>query len=171
MTTTAYFPENLDDYAPWVAWHGLIAPYGMCQCGCGQKTTVAPISNKIRRGHLAGHPVRYVFGHINGSSQSLLDAFWKYVTPGDSELCWEWQGYRTVAGYGHISFGRSNRNQMRSHRVSWQIHYGSIPNGLWVLHKCDNPPCCNPNHLFLGTPKDNFDDMCQKGRQGEAFRK
>lgn len=169
MSSAPYFPENLDDYAPWVGRHGLLAPYGECQCGCGQKTTIAPVSNKVRLGHLAGHPVRFVFGHINGASQSLSDAFWKYVTPGDSQLCWEWQGHRVASGYGHLSFGQATNKVKAAHRISWEIHYGPIPDGLWVLHKCDNRACCNPSHLFLGTAKDNFDDMLQKGRQGKDF--
>lgn len=53
-----------------------------------------------------------------------------------------------------------------SHRVAWTISHGPIPDGLWVLHRCDNPPCCNPAHLFLGTVSDNNKDMCAKGRHG-----
>lgn len=72
--------------------------------------------------------------------------------------CWEWMGYR--ARYGVIKYG----SVKKVHRVAWEIFVGPIPNGLNVLHKCDNPPCFNPDHLFLGTQADNVRDCCRKGR-------
>jgi len=77
--------------------------------------------------------------------------------------CWEWQRATNNIGYGMI---RDNEIQgMRTtHRVSYEIHKGKIPNGRLVLHTCDNPACCNPDHLFLGTHKDNSQDMIEKGR-------
>lgn len=75
--------------------------------------------------------------------------------------CWEWQGTLRRFGYGKVCFcGRS----LSAHRVSWELFNGRIPNGLWVLHRCDNPPCCNPDHLFLGTRLDNMRDCASKGR-------
>lgn len=68
---------------------------------------------------------------------------------------------RTQSGYALMKFGKSTRG---AHRVSWMVHRGEIPEGMWVLHKCDNPICINPEHLFLGFPKDNTDDMVGKGR-------
>lgn len=55
--------------------------------------------------------------------------------------------------------------ERRAHRVAYTLAFGPIPKGMWVLHRCDNPPCCNPKHLFLGTRRDNIDDMIRKGRQ------
>jgi HNH endonuclease len=74
--------------------------------------------------------------------------------------CWEWQAGKTK-GYGTFSH---NGKIVYAHRVSWELTNGFIPNDLWVLHKCDNPACVNPEHLFLGTRQDNTDDMMHKGR-------
>ncbi len=81
--------------------------------------------------------------------------------------CWEFQGYCDAWGYGQISAGEPPH--MRSaHRVMWEIVHGPIPESLKVLHSCDNPPCANPAHLFLGTHKDNMADMAVKGRSPSA---
>ena len=80
--------------------------------------------------------------------------------------CWEWTGAVDRKGYGRIhSFGDT-----RTHRLSWELHYGPIPDGLWVLHRCDNPPCVRPDHLFLGTVADNSADMYAKDRQARGPR-
>jgi hypothetical protein len=74
--------------------------------------------------------------------------------------CWEWMGYKQNGRYGKLScLG------MQTHRYSWTIHHGAIPEGLSVLHHCDNPKCVNPKHLFLGTQQDNLADMRSKGHQ------
>lgn len=70
-----------------------------------------------------------------------------------------------VAGYGHIHAGDGTRKSLGAHRASWMLAHGPIPPGLMVLHRCDNPPCVNPDHLFLGTAKDNVGDMDTKGRR------
>ena len=75
--------------------------------------------------------------------------------------CWEWIGARTTAGYGEINRKRRVRYV---HRIAWELHHGPIPAGKWVLHRCDNPPCWNPDHLFLGTHRDNVADKMLKGR-------
>lgn len=96
-------------------------------------------------------------------TKPLSDRFWpKVIRRGDDE-CWGWSGARDVFGYGVLGAGRG-RGTLGAHRVSWELHNGPIPDGLHVLHKCDNPPCCNPKHLFLGTVKDNSVDCARKGR-------
>jgi hypothetical protein len=74
--------------------------------------------------------------------------------------CWEWQGGCTT-GYGAFWLGSNN---IGAHIFSWVLKYGPIPEGLCVLHKCDNKRCVRPSHLFLGTNADNTKDMMQKGR-------
>jgi len=93
------------------------------------------------------------------------DRFWSKVDK--SGVCWVWTAGTDKDGYGMISVGsvsKGTRTMVRTHRVSWIIHNGLIPKGLLVLHTCDNPPCCNPKHLFLGTNADNMRDKISKGR-------
>ena len=90
---------------------------------------------------------------------SLADRFWRLVTK--TEDCWEWSGYLNGAGYGMI---KDHQKHRRAHVVSWEIHRGSIPEGLCVLHTCDNRRCVRPEHLFLGTRTDNAADRTAKGR-------
>lgn len=80
----------------------------------------------------------------------------------DLGSCWEWTGCANRRGYGKVQIqGRT----MIAHRMIWLAHHGNLPATLSVLHKCDNPPCCNPDHLFLGTTLDNAADMVAKNRQ------
>lgn len=77
--------------------------------------------------------------------------------------CWEWLGSKNKNGYGTMKI---DSKMYFSHRLSYEIYNNTkIPDGMLVCHKCDNPSCVNPEHLFIGTHKDNFDDMCNKGRQ------
>lgn len=85
--------------------------------------------------------------------------FWDSVTK--SSGCWEWTGWRDRLGYGRLRF---ERQWIGAHRAAWILTNGPIPPGLFVLHHCDNPPCCNPAHLHLGTARDNTQDMIAHGR-------
>lgn len=97
--------------------------------------------------------------------RSLEERFWEKVQKTDS--CWPWTGFLNHFGYGNISSGGRYGRPIRAHRVSWELHNGPIPDGLFVLHNCpsgDNPACVNPAHLWLGTKLQNSRDMMAKGR-------
>lgn len=82
-----------------------------------------------------------------------------------SDNCWEWTGSRNDFGYGLFYL---KGDQVRAHRYSYERAFGAVPDGLYVLHKCDNPKCVRPDHLFLGTLVDNSRDMVSKGRMRAA---
>lgn len=91
--------------------------------------------------------------------------FWSMVSRGAPAECWVWQAAKFDNGYGAFNAGG---RQWRAHRYVWTITHGRIQEGLLVLHRCDNPPCVNPSHLFLGTPLDNMRDKVSKGRQSRV---
>ena len=94
----------------------------------------------------------------------LAERFWEKVIKGAHESsCWSWDGAKTGFGYGVIGTGIAKRMD-GAHRVSWQLHYGDIPAGSLICHTCDNPECCNPLHLFVGSYSDNMQDCKAKGR-------
>lgn len=91
------------------------------------------------------------------------EEFWGFIEKTDT--CWIWNGKRDKDGYGEISFlGRAQK----AHRIAWKLSIGPIPPKIMVCHHCDNPPCCNPAHLFLGTAKDNTQDMISKNRNAHG---
>jgi len=85
---------------------------------------------------------------------------------GGEDSCWLWMGHITPKGYGEFVGRRGGEKwKFRAHRVAYFLEYGVDPGSLWVLHKCDNPPCCNPKHLWLGNNTENNRDSSAKGRK------
>lgn len=96
---------------------------------------------------------------MNAEEKILLRFESKYI-PEPNSGCWLWTGNCYPNGYGQISI---NYKSCLAHRYSWTVKYGAIPDGLWVLHRCDVKKCVNPDHLFLGTNSDNQKDAIAKG--------
>ena len=94
-------------------------------------------------------------------NEMVLARFWAKVRRSLDGECWEWTASRTLGGYGQMVIANKH---FLAHRMSWVIAFGEIPSGMCVLHKCDNPRCVNPRHLFLGTVIDNALDRDRKGR-------
>lgn len=90
-----------------------------------------------------------------------IQRFWSKLSIRGANDCWLWQGAQNGHGYGKFWV---KPHCFQAHRISWSIHYGNIPDGLHVLHSCDQTDCCNPTHLFLGTNDDNVQDRESKGR-------
>jgi len=134
------------------------APIGFCACWCGGKTTV-PTSTSRFHNRMAGIPVRFLSGHNN--RRPIAERFWAKVQKYEGDACWIWNGCHYRHGYGQTSI---DGKHLLAHRVAWALEHGPIPEGLHVLHKCDNPPCVRHHHLFLGTRSDNMRDCVQKGR-------
>ena len=128
---------------------------------------VGPIPENGWIGHRCG--VRHCINpeHLFLRASGVEERFWeKVIVVKDS--CWKWTGDKSEFGYGRIQSDKGKDGVLHAHRVSWEIHFDPIPDGLLVCHKCDNPECTNPDHLFLGTDADNMADKTSKGRQNRG---
>jgi hypothetical protein len=132
----------------------------LCECGCGMPAPIATQTSR-RWKTVKGEPQRFIAGHWarTRTPKPAVERFWKHVRK--SEGCWEW-ARAMKDGYG--VFGVYGTTVVRAHRYSYELFKGPIPDGLFVCHHCDNRKCVRPDHLFLGTAKDNADDMWRKGR-------
>ena len=96
----------------------------------------------------------------------VSNRFWSKVDKKGIDDCWEWQAGIKSTGRGNFSIGRKT---IQAHRMAWMLTFGEIPKGMLICHHCDNGKCVNPNHLFLGTYKDNVKDMYEKGRDNVLY--
>lgn len=123
-----------------------------------RKHDVARIAQRRTLGWVDyGIPMGYIRGM---KTLNAKQRFWKKVNK--EAGCWIWTGFTNHKGYG-IAKDEQSRT-IRAHRLAFRLAGNQIPDGMMVLHKCDNPPCCNPSHLFIGTAKDNAQDAIGKGR-------
>lgn len=97
--------------------------------------------------------------------KTASERFWSYVDKKSNDECWNWIGSYDRKYYGQIKICKKF---IKAHRFSWVLHFGEIPDGICVLHHCDNPKCVNPSHLFLGTQEDNIKDRDNKHRQAKG---
>jgi len=130
----------------------------LCECGCGGYTSIVTSTAK-KSGRIKGEPSRFIWGHSR-RDRTPFDVRLLAKRRISERGCWEWTG-RTSEGYGALT---RERTPVRAHRIAYELWVGPIPEGLDVLHHCDNRLCFNPEHLFLGTNTDNIHDMWAKGR-------
>jgi hypothetical protein len=129
----------------------------LCACGCGKETNLAS-KTSARRGWTKGQPLRFVQGHH--CLRPLAERFWEKVDKRGPDECWLWLASQHQFGYGQINV---HGRPIAASRIAYELTNGPIPEGLEALHTCNNPPCCNPNHLYAGTQTDNMQDAKRAG--------
>lgn len=130
----------------WILTNGPVPGGGRIRRRCGSLLCANPLHSEL----------------IHDSTEA--ERFWARVDIVDDEdSCWEWQAATNRSGYGKV-YTREAGEPIPAHRVAYGLENGPIPDGMFVLHVCDNPSCCRPSHLELGTLQDNYADMVQKGR-------
>jgi len=123
------------------------------------------INEKVRLKHINGGRGGY---HGAPSIEVKVAKFWDRVKRSDSNACWPWTGCVMPFGYGRYIPIKRDRRIQTAHKFAIISSGVLVPNGMCVLHTCDNPPCCNPNHLYVGTYKQNAMDKVARGRQSRA---
>lgn len=137
----------------------------LCECGCGRPAPIAKRSNR-ERGHVAGQPTRFIAGHnhfVNGLSYYHWVAQQVADHVGDECLVWR---FNTTEGYGCVRIPGTKKNVL-VHRLAFYFYYGRWPYPFG-LHRCDNPPCFNPRHIFEGGHPENCADKIAKGRAADT---
>ena len=134
----------------------------LCECGCGKNAPISSCTSKAK-GYIKGQPCRFIKGHSNSvrNGKTEKERFFNKVNKNTNSFCWEWLGHIDTHGYGQFW---SKGKKIKAHRFSYNLFKGSIQNKFLVCHTCDNRKCLNPDHLWLGTHKDNSKDCVAKGR-------